>query len=282
MANKKRKGGKGGGKKGSQKRPQQRTPGSSAVPKKQTAGEASEGGAKQAAKSGSTPSKPPGQKQKLTGSARRAAQRKAAKRKRQMMTVWAPIAVIAVIVVVALSLGGGREGGGKVSSSGQVKVDGPALSSELKPGDEVPSFSAPGLNGGTVSWEPGTPTVMTIWAAWCPHCQVELPILNKVKDSYPDVETVSIVTAQGDQPGPTPEDFVRKNDITIPVAVDDGGQKLMKAMGVQGFPTLYFINADGTVLRQSGGEPTEAELSTGYDELAAQVSAPEPTPEKDK
>lgn len=289
MANKKRKGGKGGkggggkggqGSRYAQDRSQHKTPGHPAAQKK-NAGGASEAGSKQATKSGST-GKTSGQKQKLTGSARRAAQRKAAKRKRQMMTVWAPIAVIAVIVVAALSLGGGPKGGGKVSSSGQVKVDGPALNSELKPGEEVPSFSAPELNGGTVSWEPGTPTVLTIWAAWCPHCQVELPILDKVKDSYPEVETVSIVTAQGDQPGPTPEDFVKKNDITMRVAVDDNGQKLMKAMGVQGFPTLYFINADGTVLRQSGGEPSEAELSAGYDELAAQVSAPEPTPQKDE
>jgi len=273
MANKKRKGNK---KSGGQKRPQQKAGGNAPAQSPRpsgTPGKASE-------KTSAAGKKTPAQKEKLTGSARRAAQRKAAKRKRQLLTVWLPIGVIGLIVVFAISLGGGPQKGGKVSASSAVKVEGKALSTDDPTGEMVPSFSAPGLDGKTVSWEPGQPTVLTIWAAWCPHCQVELPVLDQVKDSYPAVQTLSIVTAQGQNPGPSPEEFVKDNDITIPVAVDDAGKDLMNAMGVQGFPTLYFINPDGTIRSKAGGEPSEEELNAGYQDLAAQAPLASPSPDK--
>lgn len=273
MANKKRKGNK---KAGGQKRPQQKASGKAPAQPSKQSGSSS----KSPEKSTSESKKAPAQKQKLTGSARRAAQRKAAKRKRQILTLWVPIGVIALIIVVAISLGGGPQTGGAVSSSSSVKVNGDSLSTDDPTGEMVPTFSAPGLDGKTVSWEPGQPTVLTIWAAWCPHCQVELPVLDQVKDSYPGVQTLSIVTAQGQNPGPSPEEFVADNDITIPVAVDDAGKKLMNAMGVQGFPTLYFINADGTIRSKTGGEPSEAELNAGYQDLVDQVPATSPSPDK--
>lgn len=216
---------------------------------------------------------PQARERKLTGSARRAAQRKAAKRRRQMITVGIPAAIVVLVVAVVLLLGGGPQGGGKVSSADSVKVDGPALDKPIAEGEPVPSFSAPGLNGGTVRWSKGQPSVLSIWAAWCPHCQVELPKLNEIKGSYPGVKTVSIVTAQGQQPGPTPEDFVKKNDITIPVAVDDGSQTLMNAMGVQGFPTIYFINSDGTLYKELSGEPSNEELAAAFTHLQSQASS---------
>lgn len=274
MANKKRKGNKKGG---GQKRPQQKSSGNAPAQSSKPSGTPR----KASEEVTSAGKKTPAQKQKLTGSARRAAQRKAAKRKRQILTVWAPIGLIALIVVVAISLGGGGTGAGKVSSSSDVKVSGDSLSKGDPTGEMVPSFSAPGLDGKTVSWEPGQPTVLTVWAAWCPHCQVELPVLEQVKDSYPGVETLSIVTAQGQQPGPTPEKFVADNDITIPVAVDDAGKKLMNAMGVEGFPTLYFINPDGTVRSKAGGEPSEEELNAAYQDLAAQAPLTSPSPDKE-
>lgn len=237
------------------------------------------GGEGQSAASTGRPAAKPGGKQgqrKLTGSARRAAQRKAAKRKRQMVTFGIPAAVIVIIVIVAFALGGAPTGGGKVA--GSVKVDGPALDKPLAEGDPVPSFSAPGLNGGTVSWAKGKPTVLTIWAAWCPHCQVELPKLNEIKSTYPGVDVTSINTAQGQEPGPTPEQFVKDNKITIPVAIDDAGKTLSKAMGVVGFPTLYFINADGTVYKQYEGEVPDADLNAAFQHLQSQSAPSSPSP----
>jgi hypothetical protein len=56
-----------------------------------------------------------------------------------------------------------------------------------------------------------------------------------------------VVTAIEDQPGPTPEEYMRDNDLAFPVAVDDDAGTIARALGIQGYPTLYFVSSDGTV-----------------------------------
>ena len=102
--------------------------------------------------------------------------------------------------------------------------------------------------------------VLAIWAPWCPHCQAELPVLSSVVAGHPDVSLVTITTAIGQESGPSPEEYMKDHNLTFPVAVDDAGGRLAKAFGVQAFPTVYFVNSDGTVSSQQTGELSEAEL----------------------
>jgi len=133
----------------------------------------------------------------------------------------------------------------------------------------VPSFTAPELSSGTVDWADyeGKPAVLSVWAPWCPHCQTELPILSDVMDTYPDVGFVTITTAIDAQPGPTPEQYMADNGLTFPVAVDDEQGTLAAAFGIQGFPTLYFVNSDGTVAAELEGEVEETTLRQTIDAL---------------
>lgn len=154
----------------------------------------------------------------------------------------------------------------------ELRIDGKPLDAPLAQGDAVPDWSAPGLDGGAVAWadRAGKPAVLTVWASWCPHCQVELPILQKVANDYPSVHVTSIATAMGQQPGPTPKQYVSDNGITFPVAVDDEQLTLLMGLGVQSFPTLYFVNADGTIYAAAFGEVAESDLRTAFDYLASQ------------
>jgi len=210
-----------------------------------------------------TPRTKAGRQKKPGGAARRAA-----RRRRQMMAYGIPSIIILIIVAFVYL--------------GSVRVRGPALNAVFAEGQAVPSFSAPGINGGTVSWHKGRPTVLTIWAAWCSHCQVEVPKLNKIKDDNPEVNIVSIVTGEGQQPGPKPAKFVADNNITIPVAVDDAGRTLAQAMGVRALPTLYFISADGTVFKKMEIELPDADLRAGFEHLKAQAGAAAALPSSEK
>ena len=231
------------------------------------------------------------ERKRLSGSARRAAARNAARRRKQALGVGIPVGVVVLAVIVVLLLGGGPQGGGKIAPPGSVKVTGSPLPSPTPPPEGkppaavdkvVPSFSAPTLDGGAVNWESGRrPTVLTVWTAWCTHCQAELPILNRVQNDYPGVDVISINTAQGRQPGPLPQDLVAKDHLTFPVAIDDANQTLMRAMGVASFPTILFINADGTVYAEKTGEVSESELQAGFAHLQEQantMSPPAPIP----
>ena len=188
---------------------------------------------------------------------------------------WIAIAaVIAVVVLVAMFFSGGGDDGGSgdgfaPSAAGSVTVDrasGPLLAT----GEEVPDFQAPSLDGGTISWSDveGQPTVLAIWAPWCPHCQAELPRLAAAVDARPEIQLVTITTAYGVQPGPTPPEYMADEGLTFPVAVDDGSQTLLQGFGVESFPTTYYVASDGTVVTSTTGEVPSDQLGSILDDLA--------------
>jgi thiol-disulfide isomerase/thioredoxin len=201
--------------------------------------------------------------------ARRQTERRAERRRKLGIALGgvALIAVVVVFVVVLMGEGGGNGGG--PSAPGEVTVLGSPRSTPLQAGETVPAFTAPELAGGTLDWTSyaGKPAVLSVWASWCPHCQAELPVLDRVMKDSSGVGFVTIVTAIGTQPGPTPQEYMLQNQLDFPVAVDDEGQTLAAAFGIQSFPTLFFVNSDGTVATQLSGEVAETDLRSIIDSL---------------
>lgn len=119
---------------------------------------------------------------------------------------------------------------------------------------------APALGGGKVLWSTyrGAPTVLVLWTPWCPECEKELPIVNRVAKAFPGVRLASIVTAVGQESGPTPAQYMRSHHFSFAVALDAAGQRLADAFGVTGYPTIYYVRADGTVFRATVGAAPEA------------------------
>jgi len=193
----------------------------------------------------------------------RAAARRHQEQRRRLAIVLGGLALVAVVVlaVMALSSRSEEEGAGP-STTTQVTAGGGPRTEPLAVGEAVPDFSAPGLAGGTVAWSDyaGEPAVLSVWAPWCPHCQVELPVLDSVMREFPGVGFVTVVTSIGDQPGPAPDVYMRENDLAFPVAVDDANETIAAALGITEFPTLYFVASDGTVAQYLTGEVDEETL----------------------
>jgi cytochrome c biogenesis protein CcmG, thiol:disulfide interchange protein DsbE len=221
---------------------------------------------------------------RMSSAERRAAARRAQKRKRQITTVVIPVVIILVLIVGLIIINGGVEGGGKTAAPGDVKTDAQPRKDNLAVGDKAPVFSAPELTSGTVNLADyeGKPLVIPVWAAWCPNCQKELPVIEKLSKEFPDVPVVSIVTSQGQEPGPTPEKYVADNGITFPVAVDDNSGKLRGAYGVTGFPTVYFVGADGKVANVTVGLREETELRDAFAQIQTGTPAASPSPKKNQ
>lgn len=195
------------------------------------------------------------------------------------------IAVIAVAVVAIVAL---RDAGPttsepiRASVTADVAVDGPPRQALLAVGERVPSFSAPGfqmvrdgegfeVRREDVDWASfaGGPAVISLWAEWCPHCQVELPVLQEVLRDHPGVELVTILTSTGTRPGPEPDAYLADHGLTFPVAVDDEAGTIAQAFGLTVFPTIYLVNGDGTVAYANTGEVPEEELRAELDRLSA-------------
>lgn len=206
----------------------------------------------------------------VTKAQRREAERRRSQRRRILIAL-AVLVVAVVIGALALSAGGSNDQGGTgPAAAGDVTID-RAPGPLLQQGDPLPAFSAPMLGGGTMKWDDylGAPTVVALWAPWCPHCQVELPRLSDGVDAHPGVQMISVVTAIGQQPGPTPEGYLSENGLTFPVGVDDGNGTIAQGMGLESFPTTYYVDPNGTIVNVTVGEVPADQLQQILDDLAA-------------
>ena len=150
---------------------------------------------------------------------------------------------------------------GAMSRPGEGHRAGP-----LAVGEAVPDFVAPALGGGLVRWRDreGSPTVLVVWAAWCPHCQRLLPPLARVAGEFPAVRVLTVTTSIGRYGGPSPEEFVERHGLSFPVALDDSDNTLARSLGVFRYPTVYWVGRDGGVRGVTEGEAGEAALRYAF------------------
>ena len=136
--------------------------------------------------------------------------------------------------------------------------------------EAVPDFVAPGVRGGLVRWREreGAPTVLVVWAAWCPHCQRLLPPLARVAREFPAIRVVTVTTSIGRYDGPTPEEYLEQHGLSFPAALDDADNTLARALGVFRYPTVYWVGRDGRVRGVSEGEASEAALRNAFSQLS--------------
>lgn len=214
-----------------------------------------------------------------TTKARRGARPRAATRrvgpraaKRRSTRVWAGIGAVVLGVTVAAVLfsQAASAGLGDVPSArGSVSIDrapGPVLAA----GETIPAWVAPSLAGGDpVRWSdrPSGPTVLAVWAPWCPHCQAELPRLSAALVAHRGIGLTTIVTAIGDKPGPTPRDYLDAKGLSFPAGIDDVDHTLGAALGVVSYPTTYYVASDGTVVTSTIGEVDPATLESILSDL---------------
>jgi len=180
--------------------------------------------------------------------------------------IWLAVGAV-VLVILALAFTGGS--GTEPSPAGSVTVarePGP----QLQQGEPIPEWSAPALDGsGTLNWSDyvGSPTVFAIWAPWCQHCQAELPRLDAAVEAQPEVQLVTVTTAL-DQGGPSPQEYMDSENLTFPVGVDDAAGTISAGVGVQAFPTTYYVDSNGNVVTVTEGEVDETQLATILEQLA--------------
>jgi len=119
----------------------------------------------------------------------------------------------------------------------------------------------------------GRTVYIKFWATWCSLCLAGLADFSTLAEQFassPDIAILSIV-----QPGlngeVSREDFsewARAQKLSFPIYFDESGA-LSKAFGIHGYPSAVYLTKDGSIIKISSGDESNAQILEG---LTAQKS----------
>lgn len=115
-----------------------------------------------------------------------------------------------------------------------------------------PAAAFPALSGKSVSiGSGGRPTVVNLWATWCPPCRRELPMMAEMATASPDVDFVFINQGEGSA---AVEAYLRQQDLKLSDVVLDPSLQLSGHYNAPGLPATLFLNAEGILVGSHLGE----------------------------
>lgn len=103
----------------------------------------------------------------------------------------------------------------------------------------------------------GKPTVINLWASWCPPCRREMPVLNDAQQRYPNVQFVFI---NQNEDAKTVQTYLQQHKLNLHWVLLDFDGVTAQKMGMFGLPSTLFFNAQGKLIDTHMGELTHAAL----------------------
>jgi thiol-disulfide isomerase/thioredoxin len=169
--------------------------------------------------------------------------------------------IILLVAVVAIAVA--------VRPAAAVRAAG---SLPLAVGAAAPPLSEPTARGPFDSASSAKPYLVEFFAVWCPHCQREVPVMNRLEDA--DGGQVDIIAVPASPFGFDQASMLQPADLqTFAQRFDahyrigfDGYFSAVYDYGVAAYPTFYVVGADRRVAAVESGE-------VPFDKLHAEVRA---------
>jgi thiol-disulfide isomerase/thioredoxin len=145
---------------------------------------------------------------------------------------------------------------------------------------DAPEIARPGLEWFNVAAPlpiaslRGRIVILDFWTEGCINCIQIIPTLRRVEDKYPDKVVVIGVHSPkfaNEKNAHSVKDAIRRYELRHPI-IHDPDMTIWRAYGVQAWPTLVVIGADGKVAGAIPGEPDPDRFVAAIDKLVADSS----------
>jgi thiol-disulfide isomerase/thioredoxin len=138
-------------------------------------------------------------------------------------------------------------------------------------GGEAPEFNVPSTAGLFDLDKQTRPVLVEVFASWCPHCQHETAVLNRLYANFKSrVAFIAVPGSTTAMDGASPESeadifaFMQRFNVSYPVAIYDPQLTVANKYIQGGYPTIAVIGKSKKVLYLSAGE-------VAYSTLAAEL-----------
>ena len=134
-----------------------------------------------------------------------------------------------------------------------------ALGAMESGGERLPALRLLALGGEAVALTDfqGKPTVINLWATWCPPCRREMPVLQQAQAERPDLNFVFL--NQGESPDQV-QAFLAAQKLPLRNVLLDARGEAGVQLGYRALPTTLFFDAHGRLIDTRIGELSRATL----------------------
>lgn len=142
----------------------------------------------------------------------------------------------------------------------------PAMT-QVQHGKSVPAVTLATLDGLAVALPElaqGRPTVINLWATWCPPCIREMPVLAAAQQR--DMGISFIFANQGESAASVTH-FLRAHDLRLDNVLLDPASATARAVGSSGMPTTLFFDAQGQLVDAHLGAVSDASLAEKLEKI---------------
>lgn len=132
------------------------------------------------------------------------------------------------------------------------------------PKNLAPDFTVLDENGNAVKLSDfrGKPVVLNFWATWCGYCIREMPDFNTAYSKYPEIQFLMVNATSNSDTVEKAKKAKADNGYNFDIFFDTAGEAV-NAYNVTGFPTTYFISAEGELIAVGRGMLNMATIEQG-------------------
>jgi len=138
-------------------------------------------------------------------------------------------------------------------------IDDSIINAGIAVGNQAPNFELVALSGEKISLEDlrGHPVLINFWATWCGPCRLEMPAFQDRFDQYEG--DLQVVAVNFDEPQDDVQAFVDEMELTFDILLDPGAE-VQQLYQIRGYPTSFFVDADGIIRVQHIGLIVESQM----------------------
>lgn len=145
------------------------------------------------------------------------------------------------------------------------------ISVEKKDKELAPDFSWYDESGKKISfleYSKGKPVLVNFWATWCGPCIAETPDLVEISKEYKSkgALVIGISTDRDNDALNLVFEFIKEKNVPYPIIIDNG--ELEEAFGgVRGYPTSFYIDKNGKIVKKLLGLQSKEKFASEFDAL---------------